>query len=74
MDVARRQKGRLPIAGTIRSMRNLGELAPEEWAVISVLAIVGGVVLAVIGAPTWIYPVALVAFLFGLRSYLRRDA
>jgi hypothetical protein len=55
-------------------MRNLGELAPEEWAVISVLAIVGGVVLAVIGAPTWIYPVALVAFLFGLRSYLRRDA
>ena len=55
-------------------MRNLGELAPEEWAVISVPAIVGGAALAVIGAPTWIYPVALAAFLFGVRAYLRREA
>jgi Kef-type K+ transport system membrane component KefB len=44
---------------------------PREWQIAAVVSVVIGVIMAILGAPAWSYPIALGGFIAGLFFYQR---
>jgi Flp pilus assembly protein TadB len=46
---------------------------PREWTIAGLVGLVVGVVMAVLSAPVWSYPVALAVFIAAIVLYQRRQ-